>query len=49
MNNRHPLINQINTRVYLNELSQKLGSKALINDIPDEELLKWNLHNKTGE
>jgi len=37
---RYPSIYQINTRVYLNELSQQLGRKALINDISDEEILK---------
>jgi Alpha amylase, catalytic domain len=34
----YPSLYQINTRVWLNELSQKLGRKAMLDDIPDAEL-----------
>jgi hypothetical protein len=34
----HPLIYQINTRVWLTELSQSLGRPATLDDIPDVEL-----------
>jgi glycosidase len=35
---RYPLLDQINTRVWLTELSQKLGRAAALDDIPDAEL-----------
>jgi len=35
---RYPLLYQLNTRLYLTELSEKLGRKSKINDIPDEFL-----------
>lgn len=35
---RYPLLYQINTRVWLTELSQKLGRSTTLNDIPDTEL-----------
>ena len=35
---RYPSLYQINTRVWLTELSQKLGRKAMLDDIPDAEL-----------
>jgi glycosidase len=34
----YPLLYQINTRVWLSELSQKLGRSATLDDIPDAEL-----------
>jgi glycosidase len=34
----HPLLYQISTRVWLTELSQKLGTAATLDDIPDAEL-----------
>jgi hypothetical protein len=34
----HPLIYQINTRVWLTEFSRTLGRPATIDDIPDTEL-----------
>ena len=34
----YPLLYQINTRVWLTELSQKLGRTATLDDIPDAEL-----------
>ena len=34
----YPLIYQINTRVWLTELSRKLGRAATLDDIPDAEL-----------
>jgi hypothetical protein len=37
MQNFYPLLYQVNTRVWLNSLSQKLGRKATLDDIPDEE------------
>ena len=37
---RYPSLYQINTRVYLTELSRKLGRKAKLDDIPDTELKK---------
>jgi hypothetical protein len=35
---QHPSLYQINTRVWLTELSQKLGRRATLDDIPDVEL-----------
>jgi glycosidase len=35
---RYPLLYQINTRVWLTELSRKLGRRATLDDIPDAEL-----------
>lgn len=35
---RYPLLYQINTRVWLTELSKPLGRAATLDDIPDEEL-----------
>ena len=34
----HPLLYQINTRVWLTELSTSLGRPATLDDIPDGEL-----------
>jgi len=38
MNKPHPSLYQINTRVWLTELSQKLGRPATLDDIPDAAL-----------
>jgi glycosidase len=35
---RYPSLYQINTRVWLTDLSRKLGRRATLNDIPDAEL-----------
>jgi hypothetical protein len=35
---RYPSLYQINTRVWLTELSRKLGRSAMLDDIPDAEL-----------
>jgi hypothetical protein len=35
---RHPSLYQINSRVWLTELSRKLGRRATLDDIPDAEL-----------
>src|SRR6266481_2284372 len=35
---RYPLLYRINTRVWLTELSRKLGRTAMLDDIPDAEL-----------
>ena len=35
---KHPLLYQINTRVYLTELSRKFDCRATLDDIPDEDL-----------
>ncbi len=35
---RYPSLYQINTRVWLTELSQKMGRRATLDDIPDAEL-----------
>ena len=35
---RYPSLYQINTRVWLTDLSQKLGRRATLDDIPDAEL-----------
>src|SRR5262245_6851397 len=35
---RYPSLYQINTRVWLTELSQKLGRRATLDDIPDVDL-----------
>ena len=35
---RYPSLYQINTRVWLTELSRKLGRRAMLDDIPDAEL-----------
>lgn len=34
----HPSLYQVNTRVWLTELSQALGRPATLDDIPDAEL-----------
>jgi glycosidase len=36
--NQYPLLYQINTRVWLTELSRKLGRVATLDDVPDAEL-----------
>jgi hypothetical protein len=38
---RYPLLYQINTRVWLTELSRQLGRKATLDDIPDAALDQW--------
>jgi hypothetical protein len=35
---RHPVLYQINTRVWLTDLSGQLGHPATLDDIPDEQL-----------
>ena len=35
---RYPSLYQVNTRVWLTELSRKLGKRATLDDIPDAEL-----------
>ena len=35
---RYPSLYQINTRVWLTELSRRLNKKATLDDIPDAEL-----------
>ena len=35
---RYPSLYQINTRVWLTELSRKPGRAATLNDVPDSEL-----------
>jgi hypothetical protein len=35
---KYPLLYQINTRVWLTELSRQLGRRATLDDIPDAEL-----------
>lgn len=37
-NPKYPSLYQINTRVWLTEMSQRLGRKATLDDIPDKEL-----------
>jgi hypothetical protein len=37
-NTSYPLLYQINTRVWLNELSNKLEHPTILDDIPDREL-----------
>ncbi|HXK11350.1 MAG TPA: alpha-amylase family glycosyl hydrolase [Vicinamibacteria bacterium] len=38
---RYPSLYQVNTRVYLTELSRTLGRPATLDDVPDEELERW--------
>jgi len=38
---RYPSLYQINTRVWLTELSDQLGRPATLDDIPDAELDRW--------
>jgi hypothetical protein len=38
---RYPSLYQINTRVWLTELSRSLGRKATLDDVPDAELDRW--------
>jgi hypothetical protein len=38
INKYHPSLYQVNTRVWIREISQTLGSKATLDDIPDEDL-----------
>jgi hypothetical protein len=35
---RYPLLYQVNTRVWLTELSRQLGRRATLDDVPDEQL-----------
>jgi hypothetical protein len=35
---QHPALYQINTRVWLTELSRTLGKRATLDDIPDAQL-----------
>src|SRR6185312_1101222 len=35
---RHPLLYQINTRVWMTKLSEELGRRATLDDVPDSEL-----------
>ena len=35
---RYPALYQINTRVWLTELSRALGKRATLDDVPDTEL-----------
>lgn len=42
MNYKNPTLYQINTRVYLNELTLKLKRQATLDDIPDAEIAKWS-------
>ena len=41
MTPRYPSLYQINTRVWLNELSFVLGRSATLDDIPDSDLDRW--------
>lgn len=38
---RYPLLYQVNTRVWLTELSASLGRRATVDDIPDAALDEW--------
>jgi len=38
---RYPSLYQVNTRVWLTELSRTLGKRATLDDIPDAELDRW--------
>src|SRR5262245_39538951 len=38
---RYPLLYQINIRVWLTELSRRLGRRATLDDVSDEELERW--------
>lgn len=38
---RYPLLYQVNTRVWLTELSRSLGRRATLDDIPDATLDEW--------
>jgi glycosidase len=38
---RYPLLYQVNTRVYLTELSRVLDRRATLDDVPDAELDRW--------
>ncbi len=38
INPRYPVLYQVNTRVWLTELSRKLGRTAMLDDIHDAEL-----------
>ena len=38
INPRYPLLYQINTRVWLTELSRQLSRPATLDDVPDAEL-----------
>jgi len=38
---QYPLIYEINTRCWLNELSDRLGRRATLADVPDSEFARW--------
>ncbi|MFM7815900.1 MAG: alpha-amylase family glycosyl hydrolase [Verrucomicrobiota bacterium] len=37
----HPLLYQVNTRVWLQELSRRSGRPATLDDVPEDELDRW--------
>jgi hypothetical protein len=41
---RYPSLFQVNTRVWLTDLARRLGRRATLDDIPDEELDRWAGH-----
>ena len=45
---RCPSLYQINTRVWLTELSRALGRRATLDDIPDAELDRFAARDSTG-
>ena len=45
---RYPSLYQINTRVWLTELSRKLGRRTTLDDIPDAELDRFAEWGSTG-
>lgn len=40
-NPRYPALFQVNTRVYLNQLSSGLGRPATLDDVPDTQIAEW--------
>ena len=38
---RYPSLYQVNTRVHLTEIGRRLGRKATLDDVPDDELDRW--------
>ena len=41
MSRKNPSLFQVNTRVFLSEISRKIGRHATLDDIPDSEVEKW--------
>ena len=42
MKQKNPILFQVNTRVFLNEISRRINRRATLDDIPDEKITGWS-------